>query len=85
SSITLGGTPTVSNGTGPYNYSWTPTIGIVNPTSSNPSLTVTTARMYYVEVIDANGCRNRDSVFITLFPQPRANVAHYHSIREIRL
>lgn len=80
SSITLGGTPTVSNGTGPYNYSWTPTTGILNPTSSNPSLTVTVARTYYVTVTDANGCTNRDSVIITLFPQPRANVGEKNKV-----
>lgn len=80
SSITLGGTPTVSNGTGPYNYSWTPTIGIVNPTSSNPSLTVTAATKYYVTVTDANGCSNIDSVTISLFPQPRANVGEKNKI-----
>ncbi|HVZ56367.1 MAG TPA: PKD domain-containing protein [Chitinophagaceae bacterium] len=47
----------VSTGT----YSWSPNVNIINPTSPTPVVHPTTTTWYYVDV-DAQGCRNRDSV-----------------------
>ncbi len=72
-SIALGGSPTASNGTAPYTYSWSPTAGLSNPASANPSLIVTQSGTYIVTVTDAGNCINRDTINITLRPQPIAS------------
>ncbi|MES2138281.1 MAG: PKD domain-containing protein [Bacteroidota bacterium] len=60
----LGGAPTGSGGLAPYTYSWSPSIGLNNPTSSNPTATITANTTYVVTISDGNGCQNIDSVFL---------------------
>ena len=66
--ILLGGAPTATNGTAPYSYSWSPSTGLNNTTSANPTATITANAIYIVTVTDANGCQNIDSVFIAYSP-----------------
>ncbi len=48
-------TATVVGGVGPFNYAWTGPNGF---TASTPSITVSVAGTYAVNIIDANGCSN---------------------------
>ncbi len=48
------------------NFSWTPTDGVDDPTSENPTLSPTETTTYQVEMIDENGCRATDSIRITV-------------------
>jgi uncharacterized repeat protein (TIGR01451 family) len=78
SSVEIGGSPTGSGGTGPYTYSWTPTIGLDNPASANPFASA--VGTYTVRVTDDNGCWNEDSVVVTQNPTPTANAGADKSI-----
>ncbi|MBS1538285.1 MAG: PKD domain-containing protein [Bacteroidetes bacterium] len=73
SGVGIGGTPTASTGTAPYTYSWTPTTGLDNPTSSNPIASPTVNTTYILTVTDANNCVERDTVVITMFPRATVN------------
>ncbi|MBC7411106.1 MAG: gliding motility-associated C-terminal domain-containing protein, partial [Bacteroidia bacterium] len=48
-------------------YSWSPTVNMINNTSANPYVQVTTSGYYYVTATD--GC-NKDSVYIIANPLP---------------
>ena len=50
---------TMSGGTFPYSFSWTPNL---NPTSSTNNYTDIPAGTYFVDITDANNCIYRDSV-----------------------
>jgi len=69
----LGGNPTASGGTGSYQYSWTPTIGLNANNTSNPSAYPLTTTTYQVVVTDSNGCQAADAVTITIHQNPSAN------------
>jgi gliding motility-associated-like protein len=48
-------------------YSWSPTVNMINNTSANPYVQVTTSGYYYVSATD--GC-NKDSVYVIANPLP---------------
>jgi gliding motility-associated-like protein len=52
------------NATGAQNYSWYPTTGLNNPVIANPIANPDTDVTYIVEGVDANGCRNTDTLRI---------------------
>ncbi|MFM7017121.1 MAG: gliding motility-associated C-terminal domain-containing protein [Bacteroidota bacterium] len=61
-----------------YNYSWTPSTGLSNPSISNPvvSLTnngATTDTVFYYLNTDLAGCQNYDTVRVVVGPVPTAN------------
>jgi len=50
-----------------FNYSWTPTVGVSNPTTQNPTLSPTATTTYTVKVTDpVGGCFDTDSITITI-------------------
>ena len=63
SSVSIGGSPT-----GPVGSTvlWSPTTGLSNPTSPNPTASPTTTTTYTVTVTDINGCINTDQVTVTV-------------------
>ncbi len=65
--IPLGGSPTGPTGS---TYVWTPSTGLNNTTSANPTLSVTTEGSYVVTVTDVNQCVNTDTVSVTVLPLP---------------
>ncbi len=69
--IILGGNPTVTDGTAPFSYLWTPSTGILDTTASNPFATIQADQQYVLFVEDADGCRDIDSVFVS-FSGPKA-------------
>lgn len=66
SSVTIGGAPTASGGTGAYTYLWNPATGLDNAALANPSCSATTATNYVVTVTDANGCSTTAATSITI-------------------
>jgi len=65
--ITLGGTPTSTNGT----YLWTPTTNFTDTSGvdANPELSVVDNLEYVVTVTDTNGCVNSDTAVVAIFPE----------------
>jgi PKD repeat protein len=66
SSVGIGGSPTASNGTSPYTYSWSPTTGLSNAHVPNPSASPTSTTTYTVTVTDDHDCKDSDSVVVTV-------------------
>ena len=63
-SVVIGGSPTASDGTSPYTYSWSPTTGLNNTTIANPTALPTSTTTYTVTVTDDNGCTDSDSMTV---------------------
>ncbi len=64
---------TVTSGTPPFTYSWTPTTGLSNPNIANPIASPTTNTTYVVKVTDFNGCINADDIVVNVNSLPTAN------------
>ena len=71
--VPLGGIPTVTGGTGPYTYSWSPAAGISDSTKPNPTASPVVTTTYTVVVTDSKGCIAQDTVRITVNPLPVVN------------
>jgi PKD repeat protein len=67
--VTLGGNPTAQGGTAPITFQWTPSTGLTNPNSANPSLTVQQSASYICTVIDGKGCIKKDTISIIMNPE----------------
>jgi PKD repeat protein len=59
--------PMVSGGSGNYNYQWTPTLGLNDPTLLNPTLSVNTEQEAYSIIVtdQLNGCQRVDTIIVT--------------------
>ena len=62
----LGGDPTAQFGSPPYEYLWTPSTGLSDPTLSNPVVTIQDTITYNLEVTDANGCTVVDEITVNV-------------------
>lgn len=64
------------NGSGGLTYSWSPTVGLNNPSISNPFANPTNTTEYNLTVTDANGCVSNNNVFatVTVLPIPNAPI-----------
>ncbi|MBN2543316.1 gliding motility-associated C-terminal domain-containing protein [bacterium] len=78
-SVTIGGSPTASDGVLPYSYVWTPATGLSNPYVANPVASPTTTTTYTVTVTDGISCIGSDEVTVTV-SNPHANAGPDHSI-----
>ena len=65
-SANLGGSPTASNGTPGYTYSWTPAASLDDATVSNPVATPVATTNYVLVVTDVNGCSSFDMKRVTI-------------------
>ncbi len=71
--LRLGGQPTGSGGTGALFYTWLPTAYLDTINIANPLATPEQSTLFKVIVVDANGCRAEDSVFVSIWPTPVAD------------
>jgi gliding motility-associated-like protein len=64
------GDTTQLNAGGGISYQWSPSAGLDNATIANPLANPSSTTSYVVEVTDANGCRNSDTVtvFVNALP-----------------
>lgn len=67
------GTVVQLNATGAKNYLWEPPVGLDDYKISNPKLTLSGSRVYWVTGTDSSGCADRDSIIVSAFPLPRVN------------
>lgn len=65
-SLLIGGTPSVLGGTPPYQYSWSPALGLGSPLSPNTMAAPAVATNYILQAIDARNCRSTDSVLVSV-------------------
>jgi hypothetical protein len=59
-----------SGGLPPYNYNWSPGVGLSSSNVAMPFANPTATTTYTVEVIDANGCRGRAQVVVRVNTPP---------------
>jgi hypothetical protein len=62
-------TPTITQGTQPLTYSWTPTTGLDNPSIAHPYASPATTTTYTLTVTDNNGCSSTDNIKISINPE----------------
>ena len=71
-SITLGGAPTATGGTAPFNYVWTANPAdpsLTDPNSANPVVSPTVNTTYTLVVTDVNLCSETTTVVITVLDE----------------
>lgn len=66
STVQIGGSPTAPSGS---SITWLPNFSLDDSNASNPTTTTTITTIYTVSVVDANGCRNSDTVTVYVFPE----------------
>ncbi len=69
-SICLGQSLQLESGEGVV-FSWSPTVGLSDPTISNPIATPTETTTYTVSITTTNGCVKEEEVTITVLPELR--------------
>ena len=75
-SVRLGGSPTASGGTPPYQYRWEPGTDLDDSTTANPTARLRQSRTYVLTITDARGCQARDTVtlVVRIAPEPRLSI-----------
>lgn len=63
---TIGGFPTATGGTPPYNYTWIPNIGLNNNTAANPIASPSASTTYTLTVTDALSNSQTDIITVLL-------------------
>jgi gliding motility-associated-like protein len=66
--------------TGAQTYSWSPSSGLSNPNIANPVANPTQTTTYIVTGTSQNGCTNRDTVLVEVWPNPTANAGPNQNI-----
>ncbi|MBE0643658.1 MAG: choice-of-anchor L domain-containing protein [Bacteroidetes bacterium] len=64
----------VSRGTNPFLWRWSPSAGLSDSTIRNPVVSPTSSTWYRLTVIDGNGCVDHDSVLVTVWPQLQVEI-----------
>ena len=67
-SVTIGAPAT--GGTPPYQYRWSPQLGLADPNAAVTAVNVTVTTEYIVSVTDANGCTDKDTVLVRIREAP---------------
>ncbi len=61
-------------------YAWSPLIGLSTPNNFSTLAKPDTTTKYYVAVVNANGCKAKDSVAVTVKPMPVVNLGKDSSL-----
>lgn len=69
-------TPVQLNTTGGVNYSWSPVIGLSNPSIGNPIATPSSTTEYIVTGTTANGCSAKDTIIVNITPAPTISITN---------
>jgi len=69
---TIGGNPTVSGGSGPWTYQWSPGTNLNCTNCPNPVATPLVTTSYSITITDVNGCIDSNSILIQVNPNPTA-------------
>ncbi len=72
--VTLGGSPTASGGTGPYTYQWLPATNLINATGANPVANPFQTTTYQLVVTDNLGATDTDEVVVNVLPRMQVSV-----------
>jgi hypothetical protein len=72
-SVTIGGSPAASGGTGPYTYQWSPATGLSGVNLSNPIANPSATTNYTLMVADSFGCVGSDSTTVMVNASPVAD------------
>jgi len=70
----------VSGGTAPYSYAWSPSAGLNNAAILQPTATPLVPTYYVLVVTDAHGCTASDTAIVVVNPQPVADAGLDKSI-----
>ena len=62
---------TVSGGTPPYRYSWSPATGLFNKLTATPTARPERTTTYTLTVTDERGCTVTDEITVTVHPSPQ--------------
>ncbi len=65
-SVSIGGEPSASGGSGNYTYSWSPAKWLDNPAAANPNATPDSSVTYTLSVNDGKGCIKFSQVSVTV-------------------
>ncbi|MDT8323303.1 MAG: choice-of-anchor L domain-containing protein [Bacteroidota bacterium] len=65
----------VLSGAAPYEYRWAPAAGLNADDIPDPMATPAKSQWYVLTVIDREGCVQRDSMLVTVWPEPSVKVA----------
>ncbi len=66
---TIGGSPTISGGNGPYIITWAPATGLNSASAANPVATLTTTVTYTLTVKDSRDSIDTDIITVTVYPK----------------
>lgn len=70
--ICFGGTTTL-NGNSSGTYQWSPSVGLSNPSISNPDANPTQSTYYILTATGANGCTDTSGAWVVVNPLPNAS------------
>jgi hypothetical protein len=66
--VTIGGNPAGSGGTGTLTYSWSPSSALSNPAIANPIASPGATTTYVLTVTDTRNCTDKDTVIVAVNP-----------------
>ncbi|GAB4248850.1 MAG: hypothetical protein Kow0079_01210 [Vicingaceae bacterium] len=69
-SVQIGGTPTVSGGTGTISINWSPSAGLSDPNIANPFASPANTTTYTLVLTDDSNCVATDSIKVLVNPTP---------------
>lgn len=64
----------INSGKAPYTYRWAPSTGLSTTDIAAPFAAPPVSMRYTLTVVDAAGCMQRDSVLVTVWPEPRPRI-----------
>ncbi len=79
--VEIGGSPTASGGTSPYDYAWSPSNGLSSTTVANPTASPASTETYIVTVTDDNSFTNTDTITVTV-STPTATISYNNPVCE---